>query len=316
MSRLNYHHLYYFWKVASLGQLTQAAASLHVSQSALSAQIKQFEHTMGVELFTRSGRRLVLTETGRQVLRYAQDIFRTGEELESLLLRGEGHQTRQLSIGVLTNLSRNFTERFIQPLLINEQVSLSLVTGDMNRLLEGLSRHELDLALTNRAVINDNSSSAATTGTAGASPFAESTVSGGQSWHSQLVARQQLAIVGPAGLAPDGNFPAGYNNVTWVLPGRGSAIRSAFESLCATWQYQPVVRAEADDMAMLRLLARDSGSLAVLPPVVVKDEIQQGVLAQYQMLPQAYENFYAISIARKYVPDALLTLLQQTSVEL
>ncbi|MBU2098619.1 MAG: LysR family transcriptional regulator [Gammaproteobacteria bacterium] len=313
MSRLNYHHLYYFWKVASLGQLTQAAESLHVSQSALSAQIRQFEHTMGVELFTRSGRRLVLTETGRQVLRYAQDIFRTGEELESLLLRGEGQQTRQLSIGVLTNLSRNFTERFIQPLLINEQVSLSLVTGDMNRLLEGLSRHELDLALTNRAVINDNNSAAATSG---ASPFAESAVTSGQSWQSQLVARQQLAIVGPAGLAPARNFPAGYNNVTWVLPGRGSAIRSAFESLCATWQYQPVVRAEADDMAMLRLLARDSGSLAVLPPVVVKDEIEQGVLAQYQMLPQAYENFYAITIARKYVPDALLSLLQQNSLEL
>lgn len=69
-------------------------------------------------------------------------------------------------------------------------------------------------------------------------------------------------------------------------------------------------------MAMLRLLARDSGSLAVLPPVVVKDEIEQGALDQYQMLPQAYENFYAITIARKYVPEALLDLLQQNAVTL
>ena len=306
MSRLNYHHLYYFWKVATLGHLTQAAEALHVSQSALSAQIRQFEHTMGVELFTRSGRRLLLTDTGRQVLRYAQDIFRTGEELESILLRGASQHTQQLAIGVLTNLSRNFTERFIQPLLANEQVSLSLVTGDMNRLLEGLSRHELDLALTNRAVVSDGSGS----------PLAESSLGTGPSWQSQLVARQQLAIVGPSGQVPASPFPRGYNKATWVLPGRGSAIRSAFESLCATWQYQPVVRAEADDMAMLRLLARDSGSLAVLPPVVVKDEIDQGVLAQYQMLPQAYENFYAISIARKYVPDALLNLLQQNAVTL
>lgn len=306
MSRLNYHHLYYFWKVATLGHLTQAAEALHVSQSALSAQIRQFEHTMGVELFTRSGRRLLLTDTGRQVLRYAQDIFRTGEELESILLRGASQHMQQLSIGVLTNLSRNFTERFVQPLLANDQVSLSLVTGDMNRLLEGLSRHELDLALTNRAVVSDSHSS----------PLAESGISAGPSWQSQLVARQQLAIVGPGGQAPKGPFPRGYNKATWVLPGRGSAIRSAFESLCATWQYQPVVRAEADDMAMLRLLARDSGSLAVLPPVVVKDEIEQGVLAQYQMLPQAYENFYAITIARKYMPEALLALLQQNAVTL
>jgi LysR family transcriptional regulator, transcriptional activator of nhaA len=306
MSRLNYHHLYYFWKVATLGHLTQAAEALHVSQSALSAQIRQFEHTMGVELFTRSGRRLMLTDTGRQVLRYAQDIFRTGEELESILLRGASQHTQQLAIGVLTNLSRNFTERFIQPLLANEQVSLSLVTGDMNRLLEGLSRHELDLALTNRAVVSDSN----------VSPLAESSITAGPSWQSQLVARQQLAIVGPGGQAPKKPFPHGYGKVTWVLPGRGSAIRSAFESLCATWQYQPVVRAEADDMAMLRLLARDSGSLAVLPPVVVKDEIEQGVLDQYQMLPQAYENFYAITIARKYVPEALLALLQQNAVTL
>jgi LysR family transcriptional activator of nhaA len=306
MSRLNYHHLYYFWKVASLGHLTQAAEVLHVSQSALSSQIRQFEHTMGVELFTRSGRRLQLTESGRQVLSYAEDIFRTGEELESMLLRGPGQHTQQLAIGVLTNLSRNFTESFIKPLLGNSHVSLSLVTGDMNRLLEGLSRHELDLALTNRAVVSDG----------GAGPLAESGINAGQSWQSQLVARQQLAIVGPAGRAPSGAFPKGYGAVTWVLPGRGSAIRSAFESLCATWKYQPIVRAEADDMAMLRLLARDSGSLAVLPPVVVKDEIELGVLAQYQMLPQAYENFYAITIARKYVPEALLALLQQNTVTL
>ena len=97
----------------------------------------------------------------------------------------------------------------------------------------------------------------------------------------------------------------------WVLPGKNTEIRAAFNSFCATWQYQPDVQAEADDMAMLRLLARDSGALVVLPPVVVKDEIEQGILNVYQHLPNVYENFYAITTQRKFVPEVLLALLKQ-----
>nr|WP_235781661.1 LysR family transcriptional regulator [Shewanella vesiculosa] len=88
MSRLNYHHLYYFWRVAVVGNLTQVAKDLHISQSALSAQIKQFEHNMNVELFERRARRLNLTVHGHRVLAYADDIFSKGEELESFLRKG------------------------------------------------------------------------------------------------------------------------------------------------------------------------------------------------------------------------------------
>lgn len=112
MSRLNYHHLYYFWQVAKLGNLTQAAKELHVSQSALSAQIKQLEHNVGVSLFERVGRNLMLTDQGKKVLSYADDIFTTGQELEALLSKGV-QSTTHVTIGVLTTLSRNFVEAFI-----------------------------------------------------------------------------------------------------------------------------------------------------------------------------------------------------------
>ena len=85
MSRLNYHHLYYFWRVATLGNLTEAARQLHVSQSALSSQIRQLEDSMETQLFERRGKRLFLTATGQRVLGYANDIFSRGEELESLV---------------------------------------------------------------------------------------------------------------------------------------------------------------------------------------------------------------------------------------
>lgn len=290
MSRLNYHHLYYFWRVALEGNLTQVAQALHVSQSALSSQIKQLEHTMDVQLFDRVGRKLKLTAEGSRVLAYADDIFKKGEELESFLQKGADESNQHLSIGVLTNLSRNFIEHFVTPLLANPNVSFSLSADNISNLLNGLASHEYDLVLTNVAV-----------GATSQAPM----------WHSQLVSRQPLAIVGPPTTKIDEQFPKGYAKKHWVLPSKHTEIRKLFNALCATWQYTPDVQAETDDMAMLRLLARDSGALAVLPEVVVKDEIAQGRLCVYQELPNAYEHFYAITLDKKFLPSSLISLLQQ-----
>jgi len=152
MSRLNYHHLYYFWSVARIGNLTQAAKELHLSQSALSTQIKQLEHTINIELFERKGRTLALTDMGKRVQMYANDIFTKGEELSSFIHKGVISQTQHLSIGVLNTLSRNFIEEFINPLMSNDEVRFSLTAGRMDGLLNGLAEHELDLVLTNKPI--------------------------------------------------------------------------------------------------------------------------------------------------------------------
>lgn len=292
MARLNYHHLYYFWRVATAGKLTEVAVGLRISQSALSLQIKQLEENLGESLFSRNGRKLVLTDFGTRVLAYAQDIFAMGEELELMLQRGFEQELQHLSIGVLANLSRNFVEGFIAPLLSNPNASFTLTTKSLPQLLNGLATHELDLVLANTAVLND---------------------SGNSLWQNHLVGRQGLAIVGPSTMKPTTSFPVGYEGARWVLPAKTTEIRSAFDALCARWQYRPDVQAEADDMAMLRLLARDSGSFAVLPPVVVKDEIKQNILAEYQILPNSFENFFAITIEKKFVPNLLLDLLKANS---
>ncbi|MEJ6475614.1 LysR family transcriptional regulator [Pseudoalteromonas piscicida] len=288
MSRLNYHHLYYFWQVAKVGNLTQVAKALHVSQSALSAQIKQLEHNVGVSLFERVGRSLMLTDQGKKVLSYADDIFTTGQELEALLSRGV-QSTTHVTIGVLTTLSRNFVEAFISPLMQRSDVQFTLKSGSISELLNGLTNHELDLVLTNRTVNLDTSD-----------PY----------WQCQEVAKQPLAIIGPPHLKPTTPFPQGFEQTRWILPPANSDLRTAFNALCAQYQYFPNILAEVDDMAMMRLLARDSGAIAVLPAVVVKDEIAQGVLQQYQDLPDIYEYFYAISTHKKVVPEAIKILLQ------
>lgn len=288
---MNYHHLYYFWRVASQGNLTQVARELHLSQSALSSQIKAFEQRYQVALFERRARRLHLTDAGKKVLDYAAEIFSTGDELEQLLRQGVAPSRQVISIGVLTHLSRNFVDSFIAPWLHQPNLQLKIAVRGLTNLLNGLVNHEYDFVLTNRTVQTEHNQ---------------------QRWQQQLLHRQSIAIIGPAGQQPSTAFPQGYQQARWVLPARGTEIRTAFDAFCAAHQYKAQVLAEADDMALLRLLTRDSGALAVLPPLVVQDEIAQGLLAQYQVLNNAYENFYAILLPRKQQPDLVLQLLRQS----
>ncbi len=293
MSRLNYHHLHYFWRVATLGNLTEAARQLHVSQSALSAQIRALEESMDTQLFERSGRRLRLTATGQRVLGYANDIFSRGEELESLLRHGIEPEYQQLRIGVLSTMSRNFIEGFIAPLISQPKVRFSLHARGMDNLLNGLATHQFDLILTNSNVAAEGQETL---------------------WQSQLLARQPLAVVGPPEQKPAAEFPQGYEGRRWVLPASGTELRSAFDGFCSRWNYEPDVQAEADDMAMLRLLARDTGALTVLPTVVVKDEIAQGTLQEFMTLPNVFESFYAVTVKRQFVSPVLTGLLGQQNL--
>lgn len=293
MNRLNYHHLYYFWCVARQGNLTKTAEQLHISQSALSSQIKQLEHTMGVQLFVREGRKLVLTETGHHTLSYADDIFKKGEELEILLSQGLQPSNTTIQIGMLSTMSRNFIETFLAPLLSNADIRYSLHARDQSALLNELSNHQLDLALTNIEVSG----------------------AGQQLWQTQLLARQAIAIVGPPGLDLGKRFSKKYHQQRWVLPVRDNPIRSAFDSLCAQHQFNPEVIAEANDMAMLRLLARDTGAIAVIPDVVVKDELEMGRLKHYLTLPNVYENFYAVTVKRHF-PNQVISNLLSTAIRI
>lgn len=294
VSRLNYHHLYYFWQVARTGNLTRAATALHVSQSALSAQIRQLESTLDCVLFERSGRRLQLSAAGQKAMEYASEIFSRGEELEAILRQGVEPARPHLRIGVLSNMSRNFIESFVAPLLHNRDVRFSLHARGLTDLLQGLSQHQFDLVLSNNSVTRGSQD-----------PL----------WQSQLLARQPLVIVGPPGAMPASAFPLGYEGCRWVAPGSNSELRSVFEAFCARHGYTPEIIMEADDMAMLRLLARDSGALSVLPEVVVRDEIREGLLCQYMTLPNAWEQFYAITLKGQRLPEAVRLLLGRWAEE-
>ncbi|NVJ60522.1 MAG: LysR family transcriptional regulator [Gammaproteobacteria bacterium] len=287
MPRLNYHHLYYFWRVAREGNLTAVAKSLHLSQSALSMQIKQLEESCGFALFERVGRRLELTDKGQQLLRHATDIFVKGEQLETLIKSGMASTHPQLKVGVVSTMSRNFIDEFVAPLLNLPDRKLSLVAGSHDYLLAELAEHRLDLLLSNTGIIHEAM---------------------GADWQVQLLSRQPVTIVGPVTHQLNRSFPDGFEHWRWVLPGPNTEIRKSFNAFCAMHSFEPNIIAESDDMAMLRLLARDSHGLAVVPRIVVIDEIKQQQLAEVAPLPNVFEYFYAVSIKDWVAPETLAFL--------
>ena len=290
MRNLNFHHLYYFWTVAKEGHLTRAAQQLHVSQSALSSQIRQLENQLGHELFNRDGRSLRLTEVGHLVLEYAESIFNLGSEMLAIMESGELQRVQRLRIGAVATLSRNFQENFLRPVIGEAEVRLVVQSASLEELLEQLKVHKLDLILSNRPVASDS-----------VTP-----------WRCRRIARQTVCLVGPAGpMADTFRFPDDLANVKLLLPGPSSDIRNQFDLLCEQLGVEPDPYAEVDDMAMLRLLARDSGGVAVVPEVVVQDELQSGKLQRYAVLDQVLENFYAITAKRHFESPALKTLLER-----
>lgn len=288
--RLNYHHLHYFWAVAKDGNLTRTAAHLHVSQSALSSQIKSLEDDLGQALFLREGRGLQLTEAGRLALSYAETIFAAGNELSALMKDGEFRKRQTVRIGAVATLSRNFQENFVRPLLGLDGIEMVLQSGTLADLLARLSVHSIDLVLSNRRVHRDAQNP----------------------WQSHRIARQPVSLVGkPKRSKRPFTFPDDLGTYPILLPSMESEIRAGFDLLCDQHRATYRVLAEVDDMAMLRLLARDTDAIALMPTVVVQDELKMGVLVEYCVVPQLFEDFYAITVKRHFQSPILRLLLKR-----
>lgn len=274
LEQLNFHHLLYFWHVARVGNLTQAAKALNTAQSAVSVQVRQLEERLGETLFQRAGRRMVLTDTGHLVFAYANDIFAMGREMLGRV-QGRTGAISRLRVGSVATLSRNYQENWIRPLLSDPDVVLTIESGLIDGLITRLVEHQLDVVLANETVPVDPD----------------------RPLHCRLLGSQAIVLVGPASIWGGRRLriPEDLDGVDIALPGPRLALRAQFDALCASVGVQPRMRAEVDDMAMLRLIARDSGWLAILPEVVVQDELRTGTLVIVGRSSVLQEHFYAIT---------------------
>ena len=290
MADLNYHHLHLFRAVAHDGNLTRTAGRLNLSQSAISVQIRKLEDRLGHPLFERRGRQLHLTEAGRIALDHADAIFAVGDELVGTL-RGAGRGLQVLRVGALATLSRNFQIGFLRPALGHPDSEVILRSGSLTELLHALETLNLDVVLTNQPSQRD-----ATT------PFV-----------SHRLAEQPASLVGtPQRLYGTSDFATRLATLPIILPSTNSSIRVGFDALVARLEIRPRIVAEVDDMAMMRLLAREDVGLAVLPLIAVKDELEQGVLIEADRLSGINETFYAVTLDRRFPNPMLQRLIAPT----
>ena len=279
MPFLNYHHLRYFRLIARDLNLTRAAKKLNLSAPALSLQLKQLEESLGHPLFERRRSGLLLTEAGRIALDYAEAIGRTGEELIDVMQHRPRGGRQVLRVGAVATLSRNFQLEFLRPVLHRDDVEVVIRSGGFPELLLLLHSHQVDLVLSNHPARRDSETH----------------------WHSHLLAEQPVSLVGtPQWKKKKLRFPEEMRDVPVILPSQESNTRAGFDRLLASAGVRPRIVAEVDDMAMIRLLAREGEALALVPPVVVQSEIQDGILVETHRIPQIQETFYAVTPSRRF----------------
>lgn len=284
MPFLNYHHLRYFRAIARDLSLARAAEKLNLSAPALSLQLKQLEESLGHKLFDRAPGGLVLTEAGRVALDYAETIGRAGEELMDVMQHRPSGGRQILRVAAVATMSRNFQLEFLKPALHRADVEVVVRSGGLRDLLVMLHAHQVDLLLSTQPVRRD----------------AETP------WHSHLLEEQPVSLVGTAAWKKKKlRFPEDFRDVPVMLPSLESNTRAGFDRLLAAASVRPCIMAEVDDMAMLRLLAREGDCLALVPPVVVRDEIGRGELVETHRIPQLKETFYAITPSRRF-PNLLV----------
>lgn len=297
MQRLNYQHLYYFWTVAKEGSIARACDKLHLAQPTISGQLAVFEQAVGEKLFRKDGRKLSLTETGRAVFHYAEEIFALGRELTNTLKgRTTGHGLR-LSVGVADALPKLIAYRLIEPALrMVEPVQLLCYEDKAERLLAEISLHSIDLVL----------SDVPATPSAGARIF------------NHLLGECGVAVYGTMALAARYRqaFPKSLNGAPFLLPTPSTALRRSLDQWFDAEGLCPEIKAEIEDSALLKTFGAGGAGLFVAP-LAVESEIRYHYGAEViGRINSVRERFYAITVQRKLRHPAVTAILERAQTGL
>ena len=287
---LNFRHLYYFWIVAKEDSITRAADRLGVAIQTISTQLSQLEKSIGKSLFAPQGRRLVLTEAGRIALRYAEQIFALGEQMQEALADIDVGRTMRLTVGISDSLPKLIASRLLAAALaLPDRVKLVCYEDRFEALLGELKVHKLDVVLTDR-------------------PVHSGTV---LRVFSHLLGESELMLFGTHSLAEKyrPGFPGSLQGAPLLLPTRNNAIRGRIDHWFEAQDIRVDVLGEFDDNALLNTFGRSGLGLFAAPSALAED-----VAAQFGALPVGplrgvKEQFYAISNERKIKHPAVEAIL-------
>lgn len=289
MRPLNYRHLHYFWAAARAGGVTAAAESLHVSQPAVSAQIRKLERALGHDLFDRGGRTVTLTPEGKLVFEYAEEIFRLGRELTETVQGGLEGRPLRLAVGVAATIPKLIAFHLLEPAFtLDDPVRLVVQQDRTDRLLSALATHDLDLVLADMPVPPNVSVRA----------------------FNHVLGDSTIDIFAPPLLAHRlrEGFPGSLDGEPFLMPAEGYALRRSLEEWFDRQGIRPRVVAEIQDSALIKEFA-EAGAGTFAAPTVIQREIREKYAVE-RVGPTAgiTERYYAITVDRRLKHPAVLAI--------
>ena len=297
MEWLNYHHLLYFWAVAKEGSLRKASEKLHVSQSSISAQISALEAALGEKLFRPSGRTKVLTEMGRVVLGYADDISSLGREMMNTVQHRAGARPTRFHVGVADSVPKLIAYAIIKPVFqLQPPVEMVCREGKVDALLAQLAAQRLDIVL------------------------ADEPASSGlkfKTFNHPLGTRDVTFCAAPPLAARlRRKFPHSLHGAPALLPAGNTAFRMALETWFDSLGIRPRVVAEFEDTALMHPAAVDGAGFVPVHAVIAKQAARQYGWKVIARVGQCTGQFYAITAERRLKHPAVIAITEHAQSRL
>ncbi len=289
MHRLNFKHLRYFWMVAKTGSIAKAAQQLHLTPQSISGQLSEFAEVLGVALLRRAGRDLELTEAGRQVMSYADEIFSIGDDLLNALQDQRTQTSIPFRVGIADSVSKSVAYRLLEPALkLAEPIRLICSEGRLMALLPELAVNRLNMIVADRPMPNHLN------------------VRG----FNHLLGESQLRVFGTEALLQNlrGPFPQCLNQAPFLLPGEDAAIRPKLDDWLDKHNLRPSIVGEFDDSALMKSFGQAGAGLFVAPATIAAR-----VCVQYQVqalgdIAEVTDQLYVISTERQLTHPATLAI--------
>lgn len=296
MTWLNYHHLLYFWMIAREGGVAPAAKKLRLATPTLSGQVKKLEEQLGLRLFERQGRRLVLSSGGRIVFDYADQIFALGNELIGSVRDGLTVRPTRLVLGIADAVPKLIVRELLKPArLALPGLRLVCREGSTERLLGEIATHAVDGLITDAPIH------------AGTSVRV----------FNHALGETDVSVFGTAKLARKyaANFPRSLHGAPFLLPSEGASLRRSLDTWFEQHHVVPEIVAEFDDTALLESFAEDGAGLFVAPTAIA-DAIKHHGVVELGKLPGVRERFYVVSPERRLKHPAIVALREAARSEL
>jgi LysR family transcriptional activator of nhaA len=294
---LNYSHLHYFWTVAREGSIVRASEVLHLTPQTISGQIKLLEQEVGQSLFNRVGRRLVMSETGLVVYKYANEIFSIGGELANVVRGSQVGGPSMLGVGIVNSLPKLIAERIIAPALqADRPVRIRCQEASLEKLLSELAIHRLDIVLSDQPLPRG----------LGLRAYNHRLGESGLSFFAQRAVGRQYRT----------GFPMSLNEAPMLLPSPDSALRRRLDEWFDGEGITPRIVAEIDDSALLKAFGEAGAGLFAGPTVIEKEICRMYRMSVVGRAPDIKERFFAISPERRLKHESVVLITDTARADL